>query len=76
MLTTTITLWSCLKTYNEHYREQFDDISFQILVKNFNISDAAIIQVRNVLYEKMRNNPIQYILDCQTNTSIHLQITT
>lgn len=50
------------KTYNEHYREQFDDISFQILVKNFNISDAAIIQVRNVLYEKMRNNPIQYIL--------------
>jgi hypothetical protein len=50
------------KTYNEHYREQFDDISFQILVKNFNISDVAIIQVRNVLYEKMRNNPIQYIL--------------
>ena len=47
---------------NEHYREQFDDISFQIIVKNFNISDAAIIQVRNVLYEKMRNNPIQYIL--------------
>ena len=46
------------KTYNEHYREQFDDISFQIIVKNFNISDAAIIQVRNVLYEKMRNNPI------------------
>lgn len=37
------------KTYNEHYREQFDDISFQILVKNFNISDAAIIQVRNAL---------------------------
>lgn len=52
MLTTTITLWSCFKTYNEHYREQFDDISFQILVKNFSISNAAIIQVRNVLYEK------------------------
>ncbi|MCS2512427.1 hypothetical protein NXW37_00070, partial [Bacteroides thetaiotaomicron] len=63
------------KTYNEHYREQFDDISFQIIVKNFNISDAAIIQVRNVLYEKMRNNPIQYILIVRTNTSIHLQIT-
>lgn len=25
------------KTYNEHYREQFDDISFQILVKNLTL---------------------------------------
>ena len=50
------------ETYNEHYREQFDSISFQIIVKKFNVSDAALVQVRNVIFEKMNNNPIKYIL--------------
>ena len=59
------------ETYNEHYREQFDSISFQIIVKNFNVSDAALVQVRNVIYEKMGNNPIKYILGLSNNNLKH-----
>ena len=59
------------KTYNEHYREQFDSISFQIIVKNFNISNVALVQVRNVIYEKMGNNPIKYILGLSNKSLKH-----
>lgn len=59
------------ETYNEHYREQFDSISFQIIVKNFNVSDTALGQVRNVIYEKMGNNPIKYILGLSNKSLKH-----
>lgn len=59
------------ETYNEHYRDQFDSISFQIIVKNFNVSDTALGQVRNVIYEKMGNNPIKYILGLSNKSLKH-----
>jgi hypothetical protein len=57
--------------YDENFRKQFDNTSFNIMCKFYQVQPERMVILRNVVAKYTKNNPIEYILGLDSKCLRH-----